>query len=383
MVSRSAGACDDFIGCEAAKIQRDSVNCTMVYTSENFDRIRITPHRLEFRNPARTSRSVMRHRQVYFLVASREQDGTRRSGWGEIAPLDGLSVEGVEFHRKMMELKHQWLDASELAEFQRYPSFRFAIESANLDLNQGGRRIWFDGEFVRGLSDIPINGLIWMGDKTHMRRQIQQKLEEGYPCLKLKIGGIDFDEELELLRYIRQEFSPAVLELRLDANGSFQPGDAKERLKQLSEFTIHSIEQPVMAGQRDLMAGLCELNLIPIALDEELIGLKSTAEKEGMLRHIQPQHLIFKPSLIGGLAQTREYIDLCDRMGIGWWVTSALESNVGLNVLAQFCDHLKVDRIQGLGTGKLFVNNILSPLRESRGVVSIDPQGKWGQISKP
>ena len=353
----------------------------MIYTSENIDSVRITPHRLEFRNPARTSRSVLRHRQVYFLEASREQDGTLLTGWGEIAPLDGLSVEGVDFHRKMMELQDQWLDVSKFSELHRYPSFRFAIESANLDLKQGGRRIWFDGGFAHGLSAIPINGLIWMGDKTHMHRQIQQKLEDGYPCLKLKIGGIDFEEELELLRYIRQEFSPEVLELRLDANGSFQPGEAKERLKQLSEFTIHSIEQPVMAGQPELMARLCELNLIPIALDEELIGIKSIAEKERMLCHIQPQHLIFKPSLIGGLAQTREYIDLCARMGIGWWVTSALESNVGLNVLAQFCDDLKVDRVQGLGTGKLFTNNIPSPLRESRGVVSIDPDGMWGQIS--
>ena len=214
-----------------------------------------------------------------------------------------------------------------------------------------------------------------------MFRQIQQKLEDGYPCLKLKIGGIDFEEELGLLRYIRQEFSPRVLELRLDANGSFQAAEARERLKRLSEFSIHSIEQPVQPRLPDLMAELCASNLIPIALDEELIGLKSTAEKERMLHHIQPQYLIFKPSLIGGIAQTREYIELCDRLGIGWWITSALESNVGLNVLAQFCDDLKVDRVQGLGTGKLFTNNVPSPLQETRGKVYMDPRGKWGQIS--
>lgn len=352
----------------------------MILSMQIIDRIRITPYQLHFRSPARTSRSVMRQRKVYFMEAAGTIMNDQRIGWGEIAPLDGLSPETTEFHQSMEDLAGKWMEISAVEEFLKFPSFRFGLEAASLDLKHGGRRVWFDGEFARGQSVIPINGLIWMGDKEYMSDQIRQKLNDGYPCLKLKIGGINFEEELQLLAYIRQEFSPRDLELRLDANGSFQPEDAREKLKKLSEFSIHSIEQPVKAGQWDLMAALCAENLIPIALDEELIGIKTREEKERLLDHIRPQYLIFKPSLIGGLAQTREYIDFCSRRGTGWWVTSALESNVGLNVLAQFCDDLNVKRVQGLGTGKLFSNNIPSPLRESRGVVKVDPEGFWGEI---
>src|SRR5690606_5314981 len=277
-------------------------------------------------------------------------------GWGEIAPLDGLSPEGKEFHGEIEKLSNLVLPVSAIKPFMEYPSVRFGLEAARLDLHEGGKRTWFPGLFARGKSSISINGLIWMGDKATMLEQIRQKLSDGYPCLKLKIGGIDFRDEVELLHYIRKEFSPSVLELRLDANGSFQPDEAVEKLKILREFAIHSIEQPIPAGHPHQMAKLCELNIIPIALDEELIVIKSQEAKINLIKTIKPQHLIFKPSLIGGLAETEEYITLCMKMDIGWWITSALESNVGLNILAQFCGHLDVEQLQGLGTGKLFQN---------------------------
>ena len=233
--------------------------------------VRIIPHELQFRNPARTSRSVFHSRKVYFVVAAGSDGPTGPVGWGEVAPLDGLSPEDNHFYSKIDQLLDEPLPVDAVESLLDYPSFRFAMEAASLDLVQDGSRVWFDGPFARGESSIAINGLIWMGDRDFMFRQIRQKLDEGYHCLKVKIGGIDFDEELELLKYIRQEFSPEQLELRLDANGSFQPGEAAERLNKLSDFSIHSIEQPIRAGQPGKMADLCEVNIIPIALDEELI----------------------------------------------------------------------------------------------------------------
>lgn len=351
----------------------------MIETIQQIDQIRITPYVLHFIQPARTSRSIMQDRLTY-LVEVRRQEDHEITGWGECAPLNGLSPESPEFHNEMNSLPGKWQEVANVRHLVRFPAFRFGLESASLDLSNGGRRRWFDGDFADGHSAIAINGLIWMGDRQFMLDQIRTKLQDGYPCLKLKIGGIDFEDEVTLLKYIRTEFSPDDLELRLDANGSFLPDEAEERLLRLSEFSIHSIEQPVKAGQPELMARLCDLNIIPIALDEELIGVKSSEQKEKLLNSIRPHYLIFKPSLIGGLEETREYIQWCHRLGIEWWITSALESNVGLNILAQFCDFLEVDRVQGLGTGKLFSNNITSPLQESRGKVYVDPQGAWGQI---
>lgn len=347
---------------------------------ESIASVRIIPHELHFRNPARTSRSILHSRRVYFVMVAESDGSAGPVGWGEAAPIDGLSPENDLFYLQIGQLLYESIPAVTVDSLLEYPSFRFAVEAACHDLDQGGRRLWFDGPFAQGDSSIPINGLIWMGDKATMYQQIKQKLDMGYPCLKLKIGGIHFDEELELLKYIRKEFSPDHLELRLDANGSFPKKNAEERLEKLSEFSIHSIEQPIRAGQTESMAALCEMNIIPIALDEELIGIKSTAEKETLIQTIQPQYMIFKPSLIGGLSETKEYISLCEKKNTGWWITSALESNVGLNVLAQFCDHLRVNCVQGLGTGKLFTNNIGSPLREEKGRVFTDPKGQWEEI---
>lgn len=358
----------------------DSISCSMFLEQQTLSDLKIIPYRLRFRQPARTSRSVLHDRLVYFIIAQQQDDEPETQGWGEIAPLDGLSPEDPEFHRVLRRLKTGSIDSRIWEYLISFPSFRFGLEAATHDLAAGGRRIWYDSPFVRSKSTIPINGLIWMGDKDFMLEQIREKLKTGYPCLKLKIGGIHFEEEIDLLRFIRREFSADDLELRLDANGSFPAEDAKENLKRLHSFHIHSIEQPIRTGQVEEMADLCEKDIIPIALDEELIGIKTTSEKKAILDIIKPQYLIFKPSLIGGTAETLEYIELCEKRGTGWWITSALESNVGLNILAQFCGQLGTTHTQGLGTGQLFTNNVESPLREYQGRISMDENGRWGTL---
>lgn len=343
-------------------------------------KVKIIPHQLNFKFPAGTSRSVLHHRKTYFMVLMSSDIQGEPQGWGEAAPLDGLSIEDDSFHQWMSSQTERQALASVIDEFQKYPSTRFALESALLDWENGGRRIWYDGEFARGNQSIAINGLIWMGSKQEMYDRIKSKLEAGNRCLKLKIGGIDFAQEIDLLKYIRQSFSVEDLELRLDANGSFSPSEAEERLKQFSVFGIHSIEQPIKAGQYDIMAELCSKNIIPIALDEELIGWRSYDEKKDLVEVIKPQYLIFKPSLIGGIEETATYIELCNKNDIGWWMTSALESNVGLNVLAQLSDHWSVALPQGLGTGQLFTNNIDSPLQEKGGQIFCNPKLSWGDL---
>lgn len=343
--------------------------------------LNIIPYRLNFKFPAGTSRSVLKTRDVYFLVLENEA-GTQ--GWGEVAPLEGLSEElvqmGEDFKFFMDAFGKQPVSPSVIKEINSYPSGRFGLESAYLDLQNQGRRIWFPGKFVSGEKRIPINGLIWMGSRSEMFDRVKEKLQLGYHCLKLKIGGIDFDEEIELISYIRSQFDEEILEIRLDANGSFKPANAVERLKRLSEYSIHSIEQPIPSGNWERMAGLCGLNIIPIALDEELIGLHSQEWKKRLIDTVRPQYLIFKPSLIGGIAETEEYISICKKNRIGWWITSALESNVGLNVLGQFSEKLQVTRPQGLGTGKLFTNNIASPFVEKKGEVFCIPSRGWGNL---
>ena len=356
-------------------------NLTKQYLLSPLEEIQIIPYELRFKTPARTSRSVMNSRLVYFVVA-RSSKLPGITGWGEIAPLDGLSPEGPEFHEAMRQLSGQYIPLTSMDPLSKYPSVQFGLETALLDLNNGGNHVWFRGPFSQGESSIPINGLIWMGDQEFMLSQIRKKLSKNYPCLKLKIGGIDFHTEVDLLKVIRGEFSHHDLELRLDANGSFHPDEAEEKLKILSAFDIHSIEQPIPAGHHQQMAALCRREIIPIALDEELIGIKNMEQKENLLNTIRPQYIIFKPSLIGGLSETESYIELCNSKGIKWWVTSALESNVGLNILAQFCDHLGENMVQGLGTGKLFKNNIQSPLREEKGKIFIDYSAQWGCLEQ-
>lgn len=316
------------------------------------------PYTLDFRFLARTSRNSMSEKETYFLRLSDEESG--RSGVGESALFKGLSAEDSP------KYEHELSDACK----NQNPSLmnssiRFGYESALIDMGEVEQN-----DFTRGEAGIPINGLIWMGDKQTMRQRIDEKLAAGFHVLKLKIGGINFDEEVELLKYIRERFPAEDLELRLDANGSFTPENAMERLDKLSKYSIHSIEQPIKPNQWEAMAKLCGDSPIPIALDEELIGVSSQNEVKTALETLRPAYIILKPSLCGGLSGADTWIDEAERLGIGWWATSALESNVGLEAIARWLVRRNGSATfslpQGLGTGQLYYNNIESPL-ELRG----------------
>jgi len=235
----------------------------------------------------------------------------------------------------------------------------------------------FYSEFTKGKQSIPINGLVWMGDKEFMKRQIKEKLAAGFSCIKMKIGAIDFETEIDLLKSIRKEFSATEIELRVDANGGFTPKNALEKLKRLSELEIHSIEQPIKQGQFEEMAMLCEKTPLPIALDEELIGVFSIERKRKIIQTIQPQFIILKPSLVGGFKGSEEWIELANSHNIAWWITSALESNVGLNAIAQWTFTLNNTMPQGLGTGGLYTNNFDSPLEIQKGSLHYNNSKKW------
>ncbi|MBT5996731.1 MAG: AMP-binding protein, partial [Candidatus Marinimicrobia bacterium] len=256
---------------------------------------------------------------------------------------------------------------NDLSSLKDFPSIRFGLEMAILDLRNGGGQNYF-GSF----EPLNINGLIWMGDPDFMINQLEQKLDEGWQCIKIKIGAIDFDKELEILQSIRSRFSRNELELRVDANGAFTEKDVRDKLKRLAEFDLHSIEQPIQSGQWNLLAKLCESSPVPIALDEELIPLIEESKRIEMLDKVKPQYLVLKPSLLGGFSESEKWIQLANERNIGWWITSALESNIGLNALFQWTAKMKSKGYQGLGTGQLFTNNIPSPLKVKNGTLDSD-----------
>lgn len=292
----------------------------------------------------------------------------------------GLSADDrTDYEEKLYWLcKNIHLDLEQLlAELIEFPSIQFGLEQAFLSLKSKNPFELFPSEFVSNQRPISINGLIWMGDKTFMKDQIKEKIASGFSCIKMKIGAIDFDQELKLLQFIREEFSAKDLELRVDANGAFAPENALEKLKQLSEFDLHSIEQPIKQGQYEEMARLCESTPLPIALDEELIGVFDVTNKKELLQTIQPQYIILKPSLVGGFAGSNEWITISENNNIGWWITSALESNVGLNAIAQWTYTLQSKMPQGLGTGSLFTNNFESPLEVKNGHLQYNTTGSW------
>ena len=331
---------------------------------------------LNFKRPSGTSRGVLTTKETWFLVISSEG----KTGIGECGILRSLSVDD----RPGYEEKLKWVCNNitlgpkllweELLEF---PSIQFGVEMAFKSLASQNPFILFPSEFTNGQKAIPINGLVWMGEKSFMKQQIVEKIQHGFSCIKLKIGAIDFKAELDLLDYIRTEFSSEDIEIRVDANGAFPVEEALNKLKRLCEFDIHSIEQPIKQGQFEKMAELCRESPIPIALDEELIGITSVTKKEELLQIIKPQYVIFKPSLIGGFRGTQEWLDIAEKFKIGWWVTSALESNVGLNTIAQWTFTKESPMPQGLGTGGLYTNNFDSPLQVKNGSIQYDPKINW------
>lgn len=323
----------------------------------------IIPRTLQFRLPAGTSRGIYTEHKVWYVYVT---DGSS-NGYGECAPLVRLSCDDMpsdQYEAKLRTFCDECSTTGKIPydDLADYPSMLFGIESAMKQLHKGGSARLWDTPFSHGESGIPINGLIWMGNKENMLHQIQIKMEAGFRCIKLKIGAIDFDEELDLIKYVRTKYSSQDIEIRVDANGGFSFKDAPKKLEQLSKFDIHSIEQPIPAGQWFHLAKLCAETPVPIALDEELIGNNTPARKHALLHTIRPQYIVLKPTLHGGIVGTREWIHQAEMNHVGWWITSALESNIGLNAIAQFCATLKPNMAQGLGTGQLFTNNISSPL---------------------
>lgn len=318
---------------------------------------------LHFKQPAGTSRGVYTTRRIWLLTV--EHDG--RTAIGECAPLPQLSCDDIPDYEAVLRRFCDIIEATgsiPYDEMRNYPSMLFGVETALAQLSRTDGLL-YGTPFSHGEEGIPINGLVWMGTHDEMLSRLKEKLALGFRCVKLKIGAIDFAKELDLIQHIRKHFSREEVELRVDANGGFTPDVALERLQELARYDIHSIEQPIMAHQWSEMAQLCQLSPLPIALDEELIGVNSTDEKIRLLDTIKPQYIILKPSLHGGVAGTREWIALANERGIGSWITSALESNIGLNAIAQLAADiygLKITMPQGLGTGMLFTDNIPMPL---------------------
>lgn len=326
-------------------------------------KIEIEERILHFKQPAGTSRGVYTTRKIWLLTIS---DGGR-TGIGECAPLPQLSCDDIEDYAAVLRKFCDQIEDSGVIPYEKmrpYPSMLFGVETAFEQLKHTDGLV-FDTPFSHGEEGIPINGLVWMGTHDEMLERLKEKLALGFRCVKLKIGAIDFQKELDLIQHIRKHFSRDKVELRVDANGGFTPEVALDRLQELARYDIHSIEQPIMARQWAEMARLCQLSPLPIALDEELIGVNTKAGKIQLLDTIKPKYIILKPSLHGGVAGTREWIELANERGIGSWITSALESNIGLNAIAQLAADIYGPQItmpQGLGTGMLFSDNIDMPL---------------------
>lgn len=328
---------------------------------------------LDFKQASGTSRGVLTQKKGWLLHLVDEHGNT---GIGECSIIQGLSpdfIDDVSYERKLAEvcsnLSHYLENLNELIAF---PSILFGLECAILDYQNGGKRCYFDTG--KKPFSMPINGLIWMGDIAFMQKQVQEKIESGFTCIKLKIGALNFEDEVSLIQQIRAMHTPEKLVIRVDANGAFSPSEALQKLAILNELSIHSIEQPIRAGQVAIMAELCASNTLPIALDEELIGIHTFEEKQQLLDTINPQYIILKPSLHGGISGCKEWIQLANERKIGWWMTSALESNIGLTAIAQFTATFSPTIPQGLGTGALYVQNFDSSLHVEAGYIHYTPE---------
>jgi o-succinylbenzoate synthase len=321
------------------------------------------PYSLIFKKPSGTSRGILTTKETW-IVKVWQESSPGLLGLGECALFRGLSCDDrPDYEDVLASLSPNLPPLKSLSEkLKDFPSILFGLETALADLKNGGKRIIYPSAFSEGKQSIRINGLIWMGTKSEMQSQIKNKIAQGFSCLKLKIGAIDFEAELDLLKAIRQEFDVNTIELRVDANGALSPQNALSKLDLLAKLKLHSIEQPIKAGQWEEMAKLCEQTPLPIALDEELIGINDFIQKKLLLETIRPQYIILKPSLHGGFAGSEEWISLANEQKIDWWATSALESNIGLNAIAQWCAIQKNEMPQGLGTGQLYTNNFESPL---------------------
>lgn len=337
---------------------------------------------LIFHRPAATSRGTMYKKKVWYVILY-NSDNPLLKGIGECSVFPGLSMDDVDgFEKKLADIVNMINSGffSIKTPVRDWPSINFGIETALLDLENGGMRIIYPSDFTNGQGSILINGLIWMGTKEEINRQIDEKLNFGFQCLKIKIGALNFEEECNILQQLRARYSPDDLEIRVDANGAFNPYDALEKIKRISDFDIHSIEQPILPSQLEDMSMLCRLSPIPVALDEELIGKYPIENKQRLLTIIKPQYIVLKPGLLGGIKSCDEWISIANDMNIGWWITSSLETNIGLNAIAQWTYTLKNPIHHGLSTGNLFENNIGSPLALEGEKLYYFPRKKWDNI---
>ena len=331
---------------------------------------------LEFKRPSGTSRGVMTEKETWFIILEKEG----KKGIGECGILRGLSADDRDDYEEKLNWVCQNIHLEETALWEsllEFPSIQFGVGMAFLSLKSENPYLLFPSDFTNNSKSITINGLVWMGEPSFMKQQIEEKLADGFNCIKLKIGAIDFQKELELLHFIRSHFSAEEIEIRVDANGAFPLNEALDKLNQLNQFQLHSIEQPIKKGNIEAMKDLCESTPFPIALDEELIGVFSFEEKDKLLQQIKPQYIILKPSFIGGFRGTQEWITLADKYNIGWWITSALESNIGLNAIAQWTFLQNSNMPQGLGTGALYTNNFDCPLEVSNGQLWYNIAKNW------
>ncbi|WP_221390969.1 o-succinylbenzoate synthase [Dyadobacter sp. NIV53] len=348
------------------------------------------PHLLQFKTEAGTSRGVLTQKTSWILkITDSEQPGV--VGYGECGPLPGLSIDDIPDFKEQLTSVCELFNSLDLEVYpfnlaiileqlvpEHLPSVRFGIEMALLDFMSGGRRVLYKNPFSCAEKGILMNGLIWMGSYENMLEQVEHKLAQGFSTLKMKVGAIDFEKELRILESIRERFPAKDITLRVDANGAFHADEADEKLKSLAVYDLHSIEQPVKAGQHELMSQLCATSPVPVALDEELIGIFDYRKKFALLKKIQPPFIILKPTLLGGFQHTMEWIEIANRLKISWWITSALESNIGLNAIAQFTANYNNPLPQGLGTGQLYTNNFTSPMAIVDGELIYGQAGEWG-----
>lgn len=321
---------------------------------------------LKFKKPSGTSRGILTEKYGWLLYA--EAQGI--NGLGECSIIPGLSPDFEDlssYENILRQFCSNPISFLNTYDIRKFPSLLFGLESAIADWKHGGKRIYFDSLVDKPVLSIPINGLVWMGSQEDMQQQVAVKLEQGFTCIKMKVGAIGFQQELEIIREIRKQFNSGEITIRVDANGAFSPEEATEKLKQLADLDVHSIEQPIKAGNWSAMAELCQNTPLPIALDEELIGVNESDAKKQLLETIRPQYIILKPSLHGGISGTNEWISLAGSQQTPWWMTSALESNVGLNVIAQLTATYSPEIPQGLGTGGLYETNFDTPLWIERG----------------
>lgn len=331
---------------------------------------------LNFKQPSGTSRGVLKTKETWFIIL----EHNKKKGIGECSVFRGLSIDDVSHYEDILKWTciniHLGLEVL-LDELKKFPSIQFGLETAFKSIESENKFELFPSDFTKSKASIAINGLIWMGSESFMKQQIKDKISAGFNCIKMKIGAIDFQTEINLIKSIRKEFSSKDIELRVDANGAFSKDEALGKLKILSELDLHSIEQPIKQGQVETMAKLCEATPLPIALDEELIGVFSVTKKEELLQIINPHYIILKPSLIGGFKGSDEWIKIAENNKKGWWITSALESNIGLNAIAQYTYEKQSSMPQGLGTGALFTNNFDSPLQVKNGTLQYNSSVNW------